>query len=238
MSISEPVDADDPSLSLSIFDLDRTITRIPTWTLFLLYAAWRQAPWRLLLIGGVGVAALQRATGLIDRDRLKERMHRLLLGPRVAPHVLAATSEAFATFFTRRYIFAEARERLRDDRTAGARIVMATAAHHFYADAIARHLDIGDVVATQAVRDADGNVTPGIEGRNCYGPAKLAMIRSWLAGQGIARDGAHVRFYSDHVTDIPTLEWADEAVVVNPGPAFRTVAGQRGWRVVQWTGRS
>lgn len=35
---------------LSIFDVDRTITRKPTYSLFLLFAMRRHAPWRALLL--------------------------------------------------------------------------------------------------------------------------------------------------------------------------------------------
>ncbi|MET0240609.1 MAG: HAD-IB family phosphatase [Sphingobium sp.] len=226
-----------PPVRLAIFDLDRTLTRVPTWSPFLLYAAWRQSPLRLFLIGGVGIAALARAAGLIDRDRLKEVMHRLLLGPRVSLDRMAATAEAFARVFVDRYIYAEARRQLADDRAAGTRIVIASAAHHFYADAIARELGISDVVATTAMLDAHGNITHRIDGSNCYGLAKLAMIQGWLTEQGIARETAHIRFTSDHVTDIPTLEWADEAIVVNPLEAFERTARQRGWTVAKWSGR-
>src|SRR5687768_16960439 len=35
---------------ISIFDVDRTLTARPTYSLFLLNAAWRSAPWRLVLV--------------------------------------------------------------------------------------------------------------------------------------------------------------------------------------------
>src|SRR3546814_12134223 len=37
-------------LRVATYDLDRTVLRTPTFTLFLLWAAWREAPWRLLLL--------------------------------------------------------------------------------------------------------------------------------------------------------------------------------------------
>ena len=39
-----------PPFRAAIYDLDRTVLRTPTFTLFLLWAAWREAPWRLLLL--------------------------------------------------------------------------------------------------------------------------------------------------------------------------------------------
>jgi phosphoserine phosphatase len=92
---------------------------------------------------------------------------------------------------------------------------MATASHGYYAAAIARLLGFDDVVATQAKRDGQGRILSLIEGDNCYGPAKLHMIEAWMQGEGIARGDVHVRAYSDHVSDAPLLEWADEPFAVN-----------------------
>jgi len=219
---------------LAIYDLDRTITRVPTWSLFLLYAARRQAPWRLALLPAVGVAAASRTAGAIDRDRLKQWMHRLLLGHRSDPARLAATAEAFAEWFVARHVLAGARARIAADRAEGRRVVIATAAHRFYAAPIATRLGVDDLIATEARRDG-GNILSAIEGRNCYGPVKLAMIHAWLAVEGIEQ--ATVRFYSDHVTDRPTFEWADEPVAVNAHPPLARLAKERGWRQEDWRQR-
>jgi len=223
--------------ALAIYDLDRTITRVPTWSLFLLFAARQQAPWRLLLIPGVAAVALFKATGVIDRDRLKQWMHRLLLGHRSDPARLAATAEAFADRFVAHDILDRARASIAADRAAGRRIVIATAAHRFYAQPIARRLDVADLIATAARRDEAGRILSTIEGRNCYGAAKLAMIRAWMDEQGIACNGTHIRFYSDHITDRPTFEWADEPVAVNAHPPLARLAGLRGWRQEDWRQR-
>ena len=67
----------------------------------------------------------------------------------------------------------------------------------------------------------------GAEGHGEY-------VRGWLAAEGIARTDAHIRFYSDHVSDAPVLEWADEPFAVNPSGALRRLAGKRGWPVLDW----
>jgi phosphoserine phosphatase len=77
-------------------------------------------------------------------------------------------------------------------------------------------------------------MVPRITGENCYGPAKLRMIEAWLAAEGIAREKAHIRFYSDHVSDAPTLDWADEAFAVNPHGPLRAMAVGRGWTIFDW----
>mgnify|MGYP006137539057 CR=1 FL=1 len=85
-----------------------------------------------------------------------------------------------------------------------------------------------------------------IDGENCYGLAKKRMLDSWVRASGLLGRHGHVRFYSDHVSDEPGFEWADEAIAVARGPrsapwrassraaASRTTCGNgpvpRGWR--------
>ena len=66
--------------ALAIYDMDKTVTRRATYTPFLLHAAPRLAPWRLLLLPVVLVTMLAYALKLIDRGRLKELNYRLLIG--------------------------------------------------------------------------------------------------------------------------------------------------------------
>lgn len=223
-------------IKLAIYDLDRTITRVPTWSLFLLDAARRRAPWRLALVPLLAPALALKAAGVIDRDRLKQIMHRLLLGHSTDAATLDAQSVGFARRFVARHVLEGARRQMAADRQEGRRIVIATAAHRFYAAPIATLLGVDDLVATEARRDARGHVLSTLDGPNCYGPAKLAMIRTWLDRAGIARAQAHIRFYSDHRSDAPTLDWADEAMAVNAHRPLQRLARQQGWRTADWRG--
>jgi len=227
------VDTPETLPRIAIYDLDRTITRAPTWTPFLLHAVLRRAPWRLALLPVVLGAAGLKGLGLIHRDRLKQVMHRAALGtlsPARAERLAAAWLVRFGPAQIRRKACAQ----IAADRAAGYRIVVATAAYRFYAEAIARDVGADAVIATATALDARGHLLPRIEGGNCYGPAKRAMIESWLEAEGIDRAAAHVRVYSDHVSDVPSFDWADEAVAVNPHAALRRVAVARGWPVVDW----
>lgn len=222
---------------LAIYDMDKTITRAPTWTRFLVAYAGARAPWRLALLPVAGLAALGYAVRLVGRGRLKEIAQRLLMGLRVAPTAIAPVAAAFADRLMAGGIYPAALARIAADRAEGCRIVLATASCRFYVEAIAAALGIAasDVIATDNQRDGQGNILPRLAGENCYGAAKLAMIQAWLAGQGIPRGEARVRFYSDHVSDAPTLEWADEAYAVKPHAPLLAMARERGWGMLEWT---
>ena len=139
----------------------------------------------------------------------------------------------FAKRIVAKGVYADARERIAADRAEGCRVVIATASYDFYVRSIAAQLGIDEIIATRSTVE-DDRMLPRIAGENCYGPAKLRMIEAWMAGQGIARDDAHVRFYSDHVSDAPTFEWADEPFAVNPHPALLKLATEKGWPVLRW----
>ena len=219
---------------LAIYDMDRTITRTGTYTPFLLHAARRLAPWRLVLVPVLLGAMLAYALKAIDRGRLKEIAQHLLLGRSVSSADLARVAESFADKTVRENVLEGALKQIAQDRAAGRRLVLATASYRLYVAAIARRLGFEDVIATGSVIGLDERVSAKIDGENCYGPAKLRMILGWLDAQGIDRAGINVRFYSDHASDAPGLEWADEAVAANPHDRLRRLAVARGWRVVDW----
>lgn len=219
---------------LAIYDMDKTITATPTWARFLVHAARARAPWRLALMPVVGVAGLGYLLKLVDRAGLKQIAQRLLLGHALTPAELAAVAEQFAEAEVTKGVLHGARERIAADRAAGYRLVMATASHGYYAGAIARRLGFDDVVATQAKRDGQGRILSLIEGDNCYGPVKLRMIESWMAGAELARADLHVRAYSDHVSDAPLLEWADEPFAVNAHGPLAALATRKGWPLLDW----
>lgn len=219
---------------LAIYDMDRTITRRATYTPFLLFAARRRAPWRLALAPVAAATMGAYAAGAIDRARLKEINHRLLLGPTLEDAQLAPLVDGFADDVVATNIRPGARDAIARDRGEGRRLVMATASYAIYAAAIAARLGFDDVIATGSHRDADGRLEARIAGENCYGPAKLRMIEAWLRAERLERAALHVRFYSDHASDAPVFDWSDEPVAVNPHGPLRRLAGTRGWAIEDW----
>jgi len=219
---------------IAIYDMDRTITRTGTYTPFLIHAALARAPWRLLLLPAALLAMLGYALKLFTRARLKEINQHLLLGPHVARSELEPVTASFAERTMRLNTLPGALKQIAEDRAAGRRLVLATASYRLYVEAIAARLGFDDVIATNSILGLDAAVTAKIDGENCYGPAKLRMIEAWFRAEGIDRAKAHVRFYSDHASDAPVMEWADEPFAANPSAKMRSLAAKRGWPVVEW----
>jgi HAD superfamily hydrolase (TIGR01490 family) len=217
---------------LAIYDMDRTITRHATYTPFLLHCALKRAPWRLLFLPFVALSMLAYVAKVIDRGRLKEINHRLLLGRKRHPHELQPLVASFADRTLAGNIRPGALKAIARDKAEGRRVVMATASYTLYADAIGRRLGFDDVIGTGSIIGLDQRVHAKINGENCYGPAKLRMVTDWLERSGLKR--GHVRFYSDHASDGPVFEWADEPVAVNPHDKLRRLARERGWAIEDW----
>ena len=219
---------------LAIYDMDKTVTRRPTYGPFLIYAAARLAPWRLLLAPALIAIGLGYLLGVIDRARLKEINYRLLIGA-AEPERLEPVVQGFAERQLKTNIVPGARSRIAADREAGRRLVLATASYRLYAAAIAERLGFDDVIATDTLPDARGRIVAKIDGRNCYGLGKLDMIEAWLQREGLEREAVHIRFYSDHVSDHHVHRWADEAVAANAHSRLVRLAEAEGWEVVDWS---
>ena len=217
---------------LAIYDMDETITRRPTFLPWIWYWATRHAPWRLPLLLLLGLSTILFIIRVWDRARLKAFGQRLLMG-RPSRATVTRAAAGFAAQTLANNVNADALASIAADRAEGRRLVMATASFDFYVGAIAAKVGIADVLATLGRWDAD-HLRPGVDGDNCYDLAKLARVQAFLAAQGIDRGQAHVRFYSDHLSDIPSFDWADEAVAVNPSPPFAAIAHKRGWRIARW----
>jgi HAD superfamily hydrolase (TIGR01490 family) len=219
---------------LAVYDMDRTVTRRATYTPFLLHCAVNRAPWRLAFLPFVALSMLAYGARLIDRARLKEINHHLLLGRAIHRHDLEPLVDSFADKQVAANIRPGAARAIARDKSEGRRLVLATASYRLYADAIAERLGFDDVIGTGSMIGLDSQVHAKIAGENCYGPAKLRMIAEWVEASGLKGKHGHVRFYSDHVSDRPTFEWADEPVAVNPHGKLRRLAEQRGWAIEQW----
>ena len=217
---------------LSIFDMDRTLTKGGSYSPWLLHWAWHEAPWRLLLLPLSLIAGGAYVLKLVSRGRLKEINHRLLMGARTDAARAAARAESFAERVMLPRAFADARARIAAEQAEGRRVVIATASYGFYVRAIADRLGVADVVATGSVRDGAGAILARLDGENCYGAAKRAMVEAWLAREGIAT--TDMRFFSDHHSDAPTFALASEAIAVNPTPKLAALAAANNWRIERW----
>jgi HAD superfamily hydrolase (TIGR01490 family) len=113
----------------------------------------------------------------------------------------------------------------------GDRVVLTTATNRFLTTLTADHLGIAEVIATEPEL-VDGCFTGSSTGVLNMRAGKVTRLHAWLAQQDLQLDRFDSTAYSDSINDLPLLEAANHAVVVNADAALAAIAQERGWRVL------
>ena len=218
-------------MNIAIYDLDKTITRRPTFTHFLLFYARRNSPFRLLALPLWVIALIGYRIGLYGRKPLKQSGIALFMGRNIDAQRVDEIAKLFVSEVVMHDIQPGAAASIEMDRDAGHKLVIASAAPAFYTAEIAGRLGFDAFIATLQIASGDAGISHRIDGENCYGPEKLNMVRKWFDSQGWERSDCHISVYSDHASDAPLLDWADSAYLVNPSEKLRRLAKQKKWHV-------
>lgn len=222
-------------MAISIYDMDRTITRGGTWGPWLRFWLRAHAPWRALLLPALAVPAFLYGQGAISRGQLKAWAHRIVMGKRVARVRVEAAAADYARMVVAEGCFEGALAQIAADRAAGRRLVLATASNAYYAEAIGAALGFDAVIATPPRWEGEW-LDWRLGGENCYGEAKRVRVAAWLSAHATADEA--VRFYSDHHSDAPVFalvaDAGGEAVVANGTAALRAMADEKGWPQMVW----
>lgn len=216
-------------MDIAIYDLDKTITRRPTFTHFLLFFAKRHRAFRLALLPVWILALVGYRFGLYGRKPLKQFGIALFMGRYVPARILDRAASDFVGNVVMRDLQPGAIAAIRADRQKGRRLVIATAAPEFYAREIGRQLGFDDVIATRHVVTDASDLSHEIDGENCYGEEKLKTVMGWLDMQQIERANCYIVAYSDHASDAPLLDWADQGYLINPSSKLKKLADSKKW---------
>lgn len=214
---------------IAVFDLDGTLTKRDTYRYYLLGFILRNpGTWLNAALLPLDLAVYK----LGDRDNswLKERFLSRVLGGRSSAEIERWT-RAYVTGVRQRGMRFPAVQQVRAHRDAGDAVVVATASFSFYVEALVEGLGVVECVCTEAEWSADKVLQGKISGLNCYGNTKLERVK---AAVGKDREDTHVTAYSDHVSDLPLLTWADRGVFVNPGREEKLAATAAGLETVYW----
>jgi phosphatidylglycerophosphatase C len=227
------------TMNIAIYDLDKTITRTPTFTRFLIYFARRRRPFRLAWLALWVFALIGYRIGLYGRKPLKQFGIALFMGRKIPKAILQKEASDFVTEVVMNDLTPGVIASIEADRKRGCHLLIATAAPEFYAKEIGDRLGFDGVIATRHIGFDDKDISNRIDGENCYGKAKLAMIEASLAACGWQRGDVKIRFYSDHPSDSPVFDWADEPRLVGVGDnkRLRALAKDKHWQIVDFNDR-
>jgi HAD superfamily hydrolase (TIGR01490 family) len=213
----------------ALFDMDRTLVRKETATLYVAYQrAIGEARRRDMLRALYWVA--QYTVGIIDAPSVAARALRTLEG--TYESVLAARCDDWFRRYVEPHVCDLGRRAVEEHKRRGDVLAIVTGASPYAARPLARRLGIPHVVASELEIDEHGKFTGTFVAPLCYGAGKIERTERLAKELGFSlREST---FYSDSFTDLPLLEAVAEPVIVNPDPRLKRVAKQRGWRIETW----
>jgi HAD superfamily hydrolase (TIGR01490 family) len=214
---------------LAFFDVDYTIVSGSTGTAFGI---------ELMRSGVIGVTDFLRVgawsalykLGLIDEIQIWQRSVEGLIGKR-EDRIRKACEDAHQRR-VRHLLYDDAITALTSHRDRGADVAFISAGPRYSVLEVARELGVHHTATCWAnvvdglVHDLDGVEIP-------FGPMKRVMAERLCKEHGV--DPRDCWAYGDSRSDIEMLDFVGHPVAVNPRRALRTVAEERGWKIVQWS---
>ena len=198
---------------LAVFDLDGTIARHDTFGPFLWGYLWRR-PWRLPR-ALLGLPAAARFVVNRDRGAFKGAViHALLGGANRAS--LDRWAARYVPALIDRGLYAEAVSAIAAHRTRGDRLLMMSASTDLYVPRIAQALGFDETICTEVRWREDGRLDGRLATANCRGEEKRRCLAAVIARDAPGR----VYAYGDSRSDLPHMQLAQEAWLVNPSPGL------------------
>ncbi len=213
----------------ALFDMDRTLVRKETASLYVRYqrdigeATLADLAKTLYWVG-------QYTLGILDAEKVAQKALLPLRG--VPEEVLASRCEHWFPRYVEKHVADAGRAAVKKHRQAGDLCAIVTGATRYAAGPLARLLGIEHVVATELELDGAGRFTGRAAPPLCLGEGKVRRAQELADKHGFVLKEA--TFYTDSVSDVPLLERVAEPVVVNPDPRLKRIAERRRWRIERW----
>lgn len=148
------------------------------------------------------------------------------------PEAYREAHERFMHEWIRPRLLPPALELVRGHQQRGDAVAIVTATNELVTRPIAAAFGVPELIAVELERDAAGWITGEIAGVPSMREGKVVRVERWLAGRGQDWLDVETTFYSDSLNDLPLLEQVDHPVATNPDPRLRTIALERGWRIL------
>jgi HAD superfamily hydrolase (TIGR01490 family) len=218
----------------AFFDLDRTLLRRSS--ALALAGTFRErgmisrrqlasaAAWQLLFVArGASHESVRRAA----EDGLR------VLDGHTPDELRGLVAEAMEPVL-RPLLYAEPLQLVEQHRARGDRVYIVSATLQEIVQAIADDLGFDGALGT--VCEVQAGRYTGRALRALHAENKAASVRELAAAEGL--DLSACTAYSDSHTDLPFLEAVGHPVVVNPDRELRAAAADRGWPVLEFSGRA
>ena len=215
---------------LTLFDLDHTLLPLDSdyeWGEFTIRIGWND-PVEFARRNAEFYAHYQAGT-LDVHDYVRFAIDAVRLR---GPEAAAQAHDQFMREVIAPAIRPEALQLVRQHQQAGDTVLIVTATNEFVTRPIAQALGVGELLAMQLARDEAGWFTGEIDGIPTMREGKVQRMEHWLAERQLSWGDVESTFYSDSMNDVPLLEKVDHPVATNPDARLRTLAQERGWRIL------
>ncbi len=205
--------------SVTIFDLDHTLTRRDT---FLQYLAGflLQNPTRILRCIGLPFSVAKFYLGLADNRQMKESFLSAVLGG-IHRQEIEAWTEQFVPQLVSHGLNEKALDVLRQHRQAGDLLVLMTASPDCYVLELGKILGFEEIICT-VTEFVAGRMSGRLAGANVHGMEKLRRLEDLRC-----RFQNHfITAYADDSSDVPLLRAVDRGVLVNGSSRARALASE------------
>lgn len=216
-------------MDLALFDLDETLICDDSASL---WARW------LVSQGYAPAALIEQERALMARYGQGQLSANEYMQTALLP--LAGMGTLTVSGWVRRFIqrdilprvYPAARERLAWHQQRGDRVIVVSSGGDYLATPIAQQLGADGALAVSVEIVNDRYSGQICEDYSCQSD-HTAKLTDWLTRQNTTRF-EYLWAYSDSINDLPLLEKADRAHVVNPAEPLYQLARERGWEVCRW----
>lgn len=212
---------------LNIFDVDYTVLKKPSAWYFLLEALSEKLI-KFSHVKQLPFEWLRYKLGFLNQDFIEETVKHLV---NIEKSALEALMQNCFEKRIKAGIYVEAARLIKEMKNRGETVIFATSSVDLLIEPLEHFLGIDGHIATK-LEFADGKTTGRLAGKSLFGTNKKDAVASWITERGIDPDD--VRFYSDSYTDLPLLEYAGQAIAVNPDFFLKKEAEKHGWEIIRF----
>ena len=214
-------------MRIAFFDLDKTIIKkdsIIPFMIFYLKKNPKSIIYYIRLIPYLILFFLK----IIENNKIKYEIASIFRN--ITIEFGEKIGKEFADSIIPKLYFKDALEEIKKLKSKGYTLIMVTASFELYAKFIAKNLGFDKCMGTE-LWTFRGKFTGYMYGKNCYGAAK----RYRLFTEHIFHKYKNIA-YSDSISDLPLLNFAETKICVNPNNNFRKyiLNNKESFLIVKW----
>ena len=217
-------------MRIAFFDLDKTIIKKDSIVPFMIFYL-KKNPKSLIYYIKLIPYLILFFLKIIDNNKIKYKIASIFKN--ITIEFGEQIGKEFADSIIPNLYFKDALEEIKKLKSQKYTLIMITASFELYAKFIAKNLGFDKCMGTE-LWTFRGKFTGYMYGKNCYGAAK----RYRLFTEHIFPNHKHKNIaYSDSISDLPMLNFAETKICVNPNNKFKKYIlknNNEGFLTVKW----